>query len=318
MRAARLIQLMLLLEDTRHTTAAALAERLGVSVRTVHRDLDALAQSGVPVYTERGRGGGCHLMDGYKVRPGGITGAEADALFFSGIPTAAAELGLESLVATAQLKVRAGLPKSVRQAARMAEQRFHLDPPGWFRTRMPDHPQLQDVASAVWSDQRLVIGYYSGAGRASTVQIDPLGLVLKAGLWYLVARAEAEIRAYRISRIAQITTTQETFQRPEGFDLARFWTDWATEFESTRTAPYSVVLRIPPDALAEVEDLDTGPVVAIEREPDGWLRVTVQCQAERWARRAVLELGTRAEVVEPMALRTYMLELARGLERLYG
>lgn len=308
---------MLLLESNQHTTAPALADTLGVSVRTVHRDLDALAQAGVPVYTERGRGGGCRLMEGYRARLTGITPAEADALFFSGMPATAADLGIEPLVATAQLKVRAALPRAVRTAAMLAEQRFHIDPPGWFRTRMPDHPQLQEVAEAVWSDRRLTIRYHPASGKTSSRDIEPLGLVLKAGLWYLVAGTTGEPRVYRVSRISEIVLSDGTFERPPDFNLAAFWQAWAAKFEADRTSGYRLVLRVHPNALAAVEDLDVGPVEGIEADEDGWLRVAIHCEAERWARRAVLELGEAAEVVEPLDLREEIAALARSLSKLY-
>lgn len=308
---------MLLLENGEHTTAADLADQLGVSVRTIHRDLDALAQAGVPVYTERGRGGGCRLMEGYRGRLAGITAAEADALFFSGMPATAAELGIESLVATAQLKVRASLPRPVRTAAMLAEERFHIDPPGWFRTRMPDHPQLQGVAAAVWTDHRLTIRYQPANGNPSTRDIEPLGLVLKAGLWYLVAGTAEGLRVYRVSRIGEIVPSADTFQRSRDFDLAAFWREWAANFETDRTSGYRLVLRVHPNGLAAVEDLDVGPVETTDLDADGWLRVVIHCEAERWARRAVLELGEAAEVLEPLQLRDEIIGLARGLSTLY-
>jgi predicted DNA-binding transcriptional regulator YafY len=312
------MQLLLLLEAGQHTTAAALAEVLEVSVRTVHRDLDALSQAGVPVYTERGRGGGCRLIDGYRAKVTGLTPAEADALLFSGVPAAAAELGIESLVATAHLKVRAALPRSVRAGAMLAEQRFHIDPPGWFRTHMPDHPQLPDVAAAVWSDRVLTIRYHPTSGNVTSREVEPLGLVLKAGLWYLVARTGGDLRVYRVSRISDIATNDRTFTRPPDFDLAAFWHQWAAEFEADRTSGYRLLLRVHPHALAAVEDLDVGPVEAIDTDDEGWLRVTIHCEAQRWARRAVLELGADAEVLEPVELRHDVAALGRELVRVYG
>lgn len=308
---------MLLLENGQHTTAPVLAATLGVSVRTIHRDLAALAEAGVPVYTERGRGGGCRLMDDYRGRLAGITPAEADALFFSGMPGAAAELGIESLVATAQLKVRAALPRSVRTGAMLAERRFHVDPPGWFRTRMPDHPRLQEIAAAVWTDRRLTIRYHPSSGEPSARDIEPLGLVLKAGLWYLVATTGGALRVFRVSRISEVVESEVTFTRPADFDLAEFWRAWAAEFEAERTSGYRLVLRVHTTALAAVEDLDVGPVAGIDVDGDASLLVTIHCEAKRWAKRAVLELGDTAEVIEPLELRREIAALARSLSALY-
>lgn len=207
----------------------------------------------------------------------------------------------------------------MRTGAVLAEQRFHVDPPGWFRTRMPDHPQLQDVAAAVWNDSRLTIRYHPGRTETvSTLEIEPLGLVLKAGLWYLVAGTGRGLRVYRVSRIGEIVPSKATFDRPPDFDLAAFWRQWAASFEAERTSGYRLVLRVHRSALAAVEDLDVGPVEAIDSDDDGWLRVAIHCEAERWAKRAVLELGDRAEVIEPLELREHIATLARRLSDLYA
>ena len=154
MRARRLISLLLTLQNRGHATAAELAEELGVSLRTVYRDLEALGSAGVPVTTERGPGGGCRLLGGYRTQLTGLEAGEAEALFLAGLPGPAAELGLGSLLARAQRKVLAALPARLRAAASLANQRFHLDARRWFEPA-PEHPALETIAVAVWSDRAL-------------------------------------------------------------------------------------------------------------------------------------------------------------------
>lgn len=188
MRAARLIHLVLLLQSRAAMTAAELAERLEVSERTVARDVQALAEAGVPVYADRGRTGGYRLVGGYRTRLTGLGRTEAEALFLSGVPGALRDMGLADAGSAARLKVSAALGPDLRGAPDSAAQRFHLDAPGWWRE--PDAPDLLPaVAEAVWADRRLAVTYRRRPGaEAVEREVEPYGLVLKAGVWYLVAR----------------------------------------------------------------------------------------------------------------------------------
>src|SRR5215831_18193775 len=186
MRASRLVNVLLLLQTRSRMTAAELAEELEVSVRTIYRDVEALAEAGVPIYAERGPHGGVRLVDGYRTRLTGLTDSEAEALFLSGLPGPAAELGLGTVVAAARLKVLAALPPELRTRASRISQRFHLDAPGWFQTS-ESAPHLQTLSEAVWDNRTIEIDYPHEDGPV-TRRLDPLGLVLKAGIWYLVAR----------------------------------------------------------------------------------------------------------------------------------
>src|SRR5688572_23714566 len=190
MRASRLVALLLLLQSRGGMTAAELARELEVSVRTIHRDVEALGAAGVPVYAERGPHGGIRLIDGYRTRLTGMTSDEAEALFLSGLPGPAAELGLGTVVAAARLKVLAALPPELRGRATRLLERFHLDAGGWFRTGEPV-PHLPALSEAVWSSRRLQVGYERGDVIVERL-LEPLGLVLKAGVWYIVAAAEGQ------------------------------------------------------------------------------------------------------------------------------
>ncbi|MDQ3448178.1 MAG: WYL domain-containing protein, partial [Chloroflexota bacterium] len=203
MRASRLVNLLLLLQTRGGMTAGQLAGQLEVSVRTVYRDVEALSQAGVPVYAERGPHGGVRLVDGYRTRLTGLNEDEAQALFLSGLPGPAAELGLGTVVAAARLKVLAALPPELRARASRLTQRFHLDAPGWFRPAEPV-PHLEALAAAVWEARRVSVAYRRPD---QTVErpLEPLGIVLKAGIWYLVAAAEGQIRSYRVSRVEEVT-----------------------------------------------------------------------------------------------------------------
>ena len=195
MRASRLLSIMMMLQTRGRMSAEALADELEVSVRTIYRDIDQLSAAGVPVYADIGRNGGFALLDGWRTRLTGLTAPEAQALFLSGLPGPAAELGLGDEVAQAELKLLAALPADWQAEARRMSSRFHLDPAGWFQ---PGHQSehLKLVADAVWSERRLAIRYESWK-RISDRVIEPLGVVLKGGIWYVVARADEKLRTFR-------------------------------------------------------------------------------------------------------------------------
>ncbi|MEV0597742.1 WYL domain-containing protein [Streptomyces sp. NPDC050315] len=319
MRADRLLSLLLLLQNRGRMTAPELAAELEVSVRTVYRDIEALGASGVPVCADRGPAGGYRLMDGYRTRLTGLTDAEADALFLAGAPGAAGELGLGAVLTTAQLKLRAALPAGVADRSRRIEERFHLDAPAWFRDADPV-PHLAAVARAVWEQRVLHVRYRRWGGEGHRV-LHPLGLVLKSGIWYLVALADDSPRTYRISRLLAVDPTDRPFERPAGFDLAAYWAESTRRLES---AMYQGVarLRLSPRAqrllpmhfgAAGSRALETaGPPDA-----EGWVQAEMAVETEAVAVADLLRLGTEAEVLGPPALRAAVARTVAELMQRY-
>src|SRR6478609_2337989 len=218
MRASRLLTIQMLLETRGRMAAPELAAALEVSVRTLYRDIDELTAAGVPVYAERGRAGGFQLLPGWKTTLTGFTPAEAEAVFLSGLPGPAADLGLAAQVQRAQLKLQAAMPAPMRAAAGRVSSRLHLDPVEWYR-EADTTAHLATVAAAVWDERQLEIAYESWTRTAKQV-VHPLGLVLKAGAWYLVAAREQKLRTYRVSNIGEARLLEGRSVRPRGFDLA--------------------------------------------------------------------------------------------------
>ena len=318
MRASRLVSILLLLQVHGQLPAPELARRLEVSVRTIYRDLDALSEAGVPVFARPGSGGGCGLLEGYRTRLTGLNAEEARALFLAGVPGPAGELGLGTALAAAQLKVLAALPAELRAGAGRARERFHLDAPRWFeRADEASHGHLAAIAGAVWDDRLLRLAYRRRAARPATRTVEPLGLVLKAGVWYLVARTPGreDPHVYRVSRIDAALPLEERFDRPSEFDLAAYWSGWASAFESSlprihltaRLAPASVE-----SARAVAIDVQVGAP-----EPDGWLLATLTFERMEHALGAFLSLGAGAEVLAPAELRERVAEAALATARRY-
>src|ERR687893_498665 len=238
MRASRLVTFLLLLQTRGQLTATELAERLEVSERTVQRDAQALAEAGVPVVSVRGPAGGYRLERGYRTRLTGLDGAEAEALFVG----PAAELGLGRELAAARLKLLASLPADLQERAGRAAQLFHVDTRGWFREE-DRVPHLPVIAGALWRGRRLDMRYREGSTVVSR-RLDPLGLVLKAGVWYLLARRRGEERVYRVSRVVSARERPEPCTRATDFDLAAAWASHSEAFERSRTY-IEVTLRVP-------------------------------------------------------------------------
>nr|BFE61250.1 WYL domain-containing protein [Dactylosporangium thailandense] len=322
-RASRLLSLLLLLQNRGRMSAAQLAAELGVTARTVYRDVEALAAAGVPIYAEQGPTGGYQLMDGYRTRLTGLTADEAESLFLTGMPQPAAELGLGAQVAAAELKLMAALPTPYREASRRIRQRFHLDAPGWYRE--PDAvPHLLAVAEALWQDQVIEVRYRRWAPRPGVVgrRLHPLGLVLKAGVWYLIAAGSGEPRTYRVSAIVELRQLPELFTRPDGFDLITFWHAHVERYERAETAEVAVV-RLSPAGIAALPDIlgpRAGRLAArtlTPADPAGWRRVTIPLENVDHAAASLLRLGADAQALAPPELVARITTTLRAMTRLY-
>jgi len=320
MRASRLINILTTLQAKGLVTAEALAAENQVSVRTIYRDVDALSLSGIPVYSERGSEGGYRLLDGYRVRLNGLTPAEAEAMFLSGIPGAAADLGLGSLMAGAQKKLTAALPEDLRESARRMQSKFHLDAPAWLAEgEQPLH--LPAIADAVWNSKRIRMRYRSWKAEKNRVA-EPLGIVMKGGAWYLVARVDDTSRTYRISRVQDLIVTEERFEWPRDFDLATYWTENTRRLE-VELYPNLATIRISAWGLKEIEHMAPPHVRANleyigEADENGWRMVRLPVAHERMAVSEMLKLGTEVEVVDPPDLRLAMRQAVEALTARYA
>jgi predicted DNA-binding transcriptional regulator YafY len=320
MRASRLLTILMILQTRGRTSAETLAGELEVSVRTVYRDIDQLSAAGVPVYAETGRNGGFALLDGWKTRLNGLTAPEARALFFSGLPGPAGELGLGDEAATAELKLLAALPADWQAEARRMSSRFHLDPRGWFQ---PGHkPEfLKVVAEAVWREARIAMRYQSWKDIRDRV-IEPLGLVLKGGVWYVVAQREGMVRTYKLSQIISVEPTGETFVRPRDFDLPRYWEEATRQFERDI---YVGTARVRANAAGrrKLRDMSETLKRTIEElppmtDPLEWTEFDIPAEEPAWASHELTRLGDDVEVLAPPELRALMVGHVTTLARRYG
>jgi predicted DNA-binding transcriptional regulator YafY len=290
MRASRLLSILLMLQTRGRLTAESLAETFEVSVRTVYRDIEQLSAAGVPVYADRGPGGGFQLLDGFRTKLTGLTENEAETLFLSGLPGPATQLGLADQLLSAQLKLSAALPERSRTSAQKMAQRFHLDPVGWFRSS--DQARLlPTLAHAVWTETVIEIAYRRG-----------------------------ERRTYRAANIESLTPTGDHFTRPKDFDLVRFWTESSRAFE-VGLYREQAVLRASPRAMMRLERLgatvtEAARDTAEDPDDEGWVRVTIPIESVDQAAIDLLMLGTEAEVLKPRELRRRIATAARAMAKL--
>lgn len=322
MRASRLLSILLMLQNRGRLTAEQLAGAFEVSVRTIYRDIDELSAANVPVYADRGPGGGFQLLDGFRTKLTGLTESEAETLFLAGLPGPASELGLADQLLSAQLKLTAALPEKTRARAGRIARRFHLDPVDWFRS--PQSARLlPEIARAVWSETAIDVGYRR-AGRQESKgvrrRLHPLGLVLKAGTWYVVAQIAGSVRTYRVSNIDELTTTNERFVRPAKFDLVRFWSESSRAYE-VGLYRGTATLRVSARGLARLEQLGTAVAEAARSsarraDKSGWREVEVPIESPDQAALDLMRLGAEIEVMKPRTLRRCLASLARETARI--
>jgi predicted DNA-binding transcriptional regulator YafY len=321
MKSSRLMSILMLLQGRDGMSAQQLATELEVSVRTIYRDVEALQFAGVPIYSDRGPLGGYRLVKGWKTKFTGLTTGEAEALFLTGLPGPAAEMGLGPVVAAVQHKVLASLSTDLRHRAAGLRDRFHLDAPAWFQDS-ESAPFLVQVSSALWEDRRITVRYMSWDGEVRRT-LDPHGLILKSGQWYLAARATHGFRNYRVSRILELEVLDETFIRDPEFDLPTFWTDSAMDFEKTLFQREAVVL-VSRRGLTELGLRISEPAAKRafdSAEPSGragWQRVRLPIISVDDAVPELLQLGADAVVEEPSELRDRMVQAIEDMRVAYA
>jgi predicted DNA-binding transcriptional regulator YafY len=338
--------MVLLLQGRPTMTATELARELDVSERTVARDAQALSEAGIPVYADRGRTGGYRLVAGYRTSLTGLARTEAEALFLSGLPGVLRDMGLADAASAARLKASAALMPSLRDAPRTAAQRFHLDAPAWFRE--PATPELLPaIAEAVWDDRRIAVRYRRGRDDEVARVLEPYGLVLKAGVWYLCARVAAPhagaFRVYRLDRFTSVgapgtvgaeggtahgtpgasVADADRFVRDEGFDLPGFWAEHAEQFARSLLRA-EVVVRLSPEGarrlpgVVDPESARRALANPADADREGRITVTLPVESEEVAHAQLTALGPEAEVLAPASLRRRLAADARRLAALYA
>lgn len=319
MRASRLLSILIMLQLRGRLTAADLAAEFEVSIRSIYRDIDALSAAGVPVYGDRGPGGGFQLLGGYRTQLTGLSAAEAEAMAMIGLPGPAAELGIGAATSAARNKLTAALPAGGSALADRMATRFHLDAVDWYRGGEA-LPHLPAIARAVLDQREMTMRYESWQGMRDWT-VDPLGLVLKAGIWYLAARGGGKIRIFRIANIDGLTTGDTAFERPPDFRLASWWRTEQVRLEAGLFAATATV-RASPDGCRRLaaQSPRGAEAVAAAGPPaaDGWRDMAMRVEDSDHGARDMLALGAEVEVLAPASFRGRIAALARAIAARHG
>jgi predicted DNA-binding transcriptional regulator YafY len=320
MRADRLLSLLMLLQTRGRMTARDLAAELEVTERTIYRDLTALSSSGVPVYTERGPGGGVSLLEEYRTTLTGLTPAEARALFMLSVPAPLTQLGVGPEFKSALLKLSAALPDSRRAEQELAHQRILLDSSWWFQAG-EEVPCLQTIQHALWQDQpvRLQVRWDFYNTRFEQ-EAEPYGLVAKASVWYLVYGRAGNVQVTRLSQVEAAEILPGRFTRPADFDLAAFWKQWCAEYESQ--PPFVARVRLSPAVLPTLryylEERARGSLAGMSAPDEaGWVTLDLPFESFVTARTRLLGLGRAVEVLSPEPLRKSLVDFAEQVVGYY-
>ncbi len=319
MRADRMLAIMMLLQVRGQMTAQALAGELEVSERTIYRDIDALGMAGVPVYTEAGPGGGIGLLDSYRTTLTGLTDGEVRALFAASVTDSLAALGMGDELRSALRKLAAALPAARREGDLLAAE-VYFDATAWGEEDGPV-PHLSALHRAIRARRRVALHYRRFSGLDLSATVDPLGLVVKAGAWYLVYARAGRTWAMRVADVLDVTATNESFAPPADFDLRTFWQEWRASAAAQR-AHYTATVRVAPVAQTALPRHVGGAVTeqlnTALRDADGWVRLVLPFASLESARAALLALGRGVEVIAPEPLRRSLLDYAEQIVALYG
>ncbi|HEX6035373.1 MAG TPA: WYL domain-containing protein [Anaerolineales bacterium] len=318
MRADRLLTLILLLQTRGKMTAKELAEELGVSRRTILRDINALSFSGIPVYSEGGHGGGIALIEEYRTTLTGLNKSEVQTLFLSSNHHALRDLGLGDAAEHLLMKLLAALPKMHHSTADHIRQRLMIDPTWWWHdTGTPSF--WEELQRAVYEDRMIETIYENYDGNITERVLAPYSLVCKSSLWYLLAEREEELRTYRVTRFHSVRVLDWSFSRRPDFDLPTYWQEHIKNFEDA-FGEYRCTLRIHPQRETFVKWLMPGRWQLVNGpDEEGWITLTFMLDSDMLAKMLVFGLSRFVEVIDPPDLRDSVLaqahEIVQYLER---
>ena len=315
MRADRLLSILLLLQRQPGMKTREIAKELEVSERSVLRDMDALSAAGIPVYAKRGATGGWYLAEGYRSALNGLSIEEMMALLMLSSSRAVEDLGKSRAFERAIWKLLSALPMSYRSEAEQVREKIHVDGAGWYE-RKETTPYLPVVQEAVWAERKLRIEYKKDEGTAERV-VNPLGLVVKGAIWYLVAGVDEDIRTYRVSRIVRAQMTEETFRRPPTFRLAEHWEQSMRKFKAALPS-YSAVIRATAVAMQRLESERYVRILRIHSQDDDRTTAEADFETLDTACSVLLGCGPDVTVLEPAELRELIVSRARDILAQYA
>lgn len=320
MRADRLLQIMMLLQNHGKMTTRELADTLEVSERTILRDMDALSVAGIPVMAERGKYGGWKLIDRFRSAISGLKLDDLKALFILPSDHLLEQLGIRAGGPDMRRKLAAAMPQTVKDSARQYLEKIHIDTGTWKPGGGATTETLRRVLAALWEDRTIRLHYRKADGKRTERTVGPLGLVVKGSVWYLIAMHDgAEIRTYRISRIVRADALEETFARPESFDLATYWKESKEQFAASLPR-FEVHVLADPAIIGRLTFTDkfVQRTEIGEAEADGMVPAVLHVHTEEEAAEVVLGFGGKMKLVRPKSLIPLVVEKAKAALALHA
>lgn len=313
MRADRLIALLLFLQSRGRVTASQVATELEVSLATARRDLEALSASGIPIYVQPGRGGGWQLIGGARTNLSGLSGNESRALFW--MLGTAGLASSETRVAT--MKLIQALPQSLRAEAERLATSIHYDHAAWGEPPGEVAADLDRLRDAIVGRRVLVASYPSREGQQRRRRLKPLGLVAKAGVWYLIAEGGRGPRTYRATRLENVVDTDEAFDVPHDFELTSYWSAQVEEIERSRS-DVAATLRVPNGIVPILQKQFGRYCTVLGSEDGGGSIVEVRANLVVALAEQLAGWGEQVEVIAPVELRSELARIGAELVGQYG
>ncbi len=297
-------------------TSRELANKLEVSERTIFRDMEALSTSGIPVYAERGSGGGWLLSEGYRTNLTGMKAEEILSLLLTNPSNLLDDLGIKDHFDAAFQKLLAASPAAIKINAEMVRQRILVDGAGWHQSK-ESFEHLSTVQEAVWEERQLSIKYRRDEETVERI-VNPLGIVAKRNVWYLIAESSGDMRTYRISRLTDATTLEERFERPDDFDLEQYWEQSTQQFKKNLPR-YPARLRLHQKLHSRIGQERYAKILCTEEASDAseWSELDIEFQTLNSACEIILSYGSLVEVLAPEELRVKVVSEVRATAAIY-
>jgi len=319
MRADRLLQMMLILQTRGKKTAAELAKELEVSERTIYRDVTALSTAGVPIYSEKGPGGGILLLEDYRTSLTGLSQEEVHALFTVSVPAAMASLGMSTEMKRALLKLSASLPTSLREAELEVRQRIHFDA-GWLRERdaSGSHSSIKDLYRAVWEDRRVRVVLRYAFGVEIEYIADAYSLVNFSGDWMLACWINNNFGVLRIAELGSLEILDEHFTRQPEFNLESFWEKWKEKVWD-HVPTFCAEMLVTSWMQSYLSKLPAVKVVSMQEQVIDSFSYHVSLEFKHFeeARRFLLGFGAAVKVLSPPELKLAIQDYANQTLKVY-
>ncbi|MBT2217484.1 YafY family transcriptional regulator [Virgibacillus dakarensis] len=317
MRADRLINIMILLQNRGKMTAKELANELEVSARTILRDMDALSNAGIPIVSDRGKEGGWRLLDNFRSKLSGLNIDDIKSLFLFPSGKLLEDLGLNIQALDTRQKLLAIIPGTFRDEAQAIWERIYIDSSTWRQSKEKEHA-FKTVQQAVWESKKLKIYYEQADGEQKERLIEPLGLVAKGNRWYLVASRNGELRNYRVSRIHTAKVENETFKRPLHFNLAKYWEQSKVEFIQN-LPKYDVQVEIHTEIIKRINFTGKFVQVIQTENPNGdkWIPATLRFNDKQEAIEFILGFANKIKVISPKGLQNEVVSSAMSVIKFY-